>query len=73
MKHLISILVIGLLLTSCSTTKKTHVWQGKKVTEKEYNRNLDELIHSYVKNSSEKDLKLLSELQVVYDTIPSKK
>lgn len=72
MKKLFLILVVGVLLTSCSTTK-THIWQGKKVTEKEYNRNLDELIHSYVKNSSEKDLKLLSELQVVYDTIPSKK
>ena len=72
MKHLISILVIGLLLTSCSTTKKTHVWQGKKVTEKVYNRNIDKIIHNYVKNSSEKEIKLLSELQVVYDTIPNK-
>lgn len=79
MKHLlIGLTVLFVLFQSCTTTKKlqepkTQVWKGVPVTQKQYDSLLSAVIHDYVKNSSESDLKLLSELKVVYDTIPSKK
>lgn len=78
MKHLTFVLLVLISVVSCTTTKihsnaKTHIWKGVPVTQKEYDFKLDSMIHDYVKNSSESDLKLLSELKVVYDTTTNKK
>lgn len=79
MKRVLIILTtLFILFQSCTTTKivaepKTQVWQGKPVTQKQYDSLLNSLIHDYVKNSSESDLKLLSEMTVVYDTVPTNK
>ena len=50
MKTLLYILGLGCLLTSCTTTK-THTWEGKVVSKKEYYRKIsdfnDEFIRKY--------------------------
>jgi hypothetical protein len=78
MKFLTFAFLLIILFASCESSKflaknKTHTWENKLVTEKAYNRKLYRFTHKFVKNSSMEDLKLFSELEVVYDTIPPKK
>jgi hypothetical protein len=77
MKLLTFAFLLIILFTSCGSSRfftknKTHTWENKLVTEKAYNRKLYRFTHKFVKNSSMEDLKLFSELEVVYDTIPPK-
>ena len=79
MKTNISLLIFLLFYYSCGvSSRKSEIssqeyrWKGKAVSKKKYDRKLNKFIHDFVKNSSEEDLRLFSEMKVEYDTIPKK-
>ena len=79
MKANIAFLVLVLFIYSCRVSSRRseiasqiYKWQGKPVTQKKYNRKLNRLISDFVKNSSEEDIRLFSEMKVEYDTVLKK-
>lgn len=54
-------------LTSC-VTSKPYTWDGKKVTENKYNKELMKFTKNYVKESSHN----IGDFRLIYDTIQGK-
>jgi len=49
LKTLYYFLTLGCLFTSCTTTK-THTWEGKLVSKKEYYRKLSNFNDEFIRN-----------------------
>ena len=69
-KYLLLLLCLT-LITSCRSPKSFQ-YDGRKVTKKVYNRKLNRYTKQFVKRLPEEDKIILSNLEVVYDTIKKK-
>ena len=74
MKKVLGLLIIVLLVTSCTTTRnQTYSWEGKQVSKRQYDFLLYKYTVDFVNNYPKKeDLKTFENLEVVYDTIEKK-
>jgi PBP1b-binding outer membrane lipoprotein LpoB len=70
MKNLIVIITSILLLTSCATQKTIELANGKKVTEKQFQKMTHKAFEeSFGKMSSQEDSLLFNDVKVTVDTI----
>ena len=69
-KYLLLLLCLA-LITSCRSPKSIQ-YDSRKVTKKVYDRKLNRYTKQFVKRLPEEDKIILSNLEVVYDTIKKK-
>jgi len=69
-KYLLPLLCLA-LITSCRSPKSFQ-YDGRKVTKKVYDRKLNRYTKQFVKRLPEEDKIILSNLEIVYDTIKKK-
>jgi hypothetical protein len=74
MKKVLGLLIIVLLVISCTTTRnQTYSWRGKQVSKRQYDLLLYKYTVDFVNNYPKKDdLKTFENLEVIYDTIGKK-
>ena len=74
MKKVLGLLIIVLLVISCTTTRnQTYSWGGKQVSKRQYDLLLYKYTVNFVNNYPKKnDLKTFENLEVIYDTIGKK-
>jgi hypothetical protein len=59
MKNLIILIIFGLLFVSCKSQEIVYLGNGKKVTQKQYDRYLMKIIRNSYKDLSKEDKNLL--------------